>query len=133
MLLRDFRRPCPCCTDCYYPPLSALLGPTHGPWRSKKPLPCYFHDPPPDGTHPATQMRPADRGLLIAVFIIRTEPAYLASPIAVRIWLLKTEVFNLSGCRFSRDLETMNKRLKAEVPELKHHWPFVSFAPPPCI
>jgi hypothetical protein len=47
MLLRDFRRPCPCCTDCYYPPLSALLGPTHGPWRSKKPLPYYFHDPPP--------------------------------------------------------------------------------------
>jgi hypothetical protein len=72
MLLRDFRRPCPCCTDCYYPPLSALLGPTHGPWRSKKPLPYYFHDPPPDGTHPATPMRPTDRGLLMAVLLTRT-------------------------------------------------------------
>jgi hypothetical protein len=71
MLLRDFRRPCPCCTDCYYPPLSAQLGPTHCPWRSKKPLSCYFHNPPPDGTHPATQMRPTDRGLLMAVLLTR--------------------------------------------------------------
>jgi hypothetical protein len=70
MLLRDFRRPCPCCTDCYYPPLSAHLGPTHGPWRSKKPLPCYFHDPPPDGTHPATPMTPPDRGLLMAILFL---------------------------------------------------------------
>jgi hypothetical protein len=77
MLLRDFRRPCPRCTDRYYPPLSAHLGPTHGPWRSKKPLPCYFHDPPPDGTHPATPMTPPDRGLLMAeasIWIQRPAP-----------------------------------------------------------
>ena len=50
-LLRDFRRPCPCCTHRLHPPIEPPLGPTHQFRRSKKLLPRHhFHDPPPDGS-----------------------------------------------------------------------------------
>ena len=38
-LLRDFRRPCPCCTHRLHPPIEPPLGPTHQFRRSKKLLP----------------------------------------------------------------------------------------------
>jgi hypothetical protein len=50
-LLRDFRRPCPCCTHRLHPPIEPPLGPTHQFRCSKKLLPRHhFHDPPPDGS-----------------------------------------------------------------------------------
>jgi len=47
-LLRDFRRPRPCCTHGCLPPIEPLLSPAHYFRRSKKLLPRHFHDPPPD-------------------------------------------------------------------------------------
>ena len=75
MLLGDFRRLCPYCTHGHHSPLSPLLGSTHGPRRSEKPVLLYSHDPPPDGARSGdsvTQMTPLDRGLLMAVLITRT-------------------------------------------------------------
>ena len=51
-LLRDFRRPRPCCTHGCLPPIEPLLSPAHYFRRSKKLLPRHFHDPPPDGQNP---------------------------------------------------------------------------------
>jgi hypothetical protein len=48
LLLRDFRRPCPCCTHRLHPPIEPPIGQTHQFGRSKKLLPRHhFHDPPP--------------------------------------------------------------------------------------
>ena len=58
-LLRDFRRPCPCCTHRLHPPFEPPLGPTHQFRRSKKLLPRHhFHDPPPDGPIRRIELRP---------------------------------------------------------------------------
>ena len=63
-LLRDFRRPRPCCTHGCLPPIEPLLSPAHYFRRSKKLLPRHFHDPPPDGSH-IDSITP-DRGLVVA-------------------------------------------------------------------
>ena len=58
-LLRDFRRPCPCCTRRLHPSIEPPLGPPHQFWRSKKLLPRHhFHDPPPDGPIRRIALRP---------------------------------------------------------------------------
>jgi hypothetical protein len=58
-LLRDFRRPCPCCTHRLHPPIKPPLGPTHQFRCSKKLLARHhFHDPPPDGPIRRIELRP---------------------------------------------------------------------------
>jgi hypothetical protein len=66
-LLRDFRRPCPCCTHRLHPPIKPPLGPTHQFRCSKKLLARHhFHDPPPRRPNPANRITPTNLGLIMA-------------------------------------------------------------------
>ena len=70
-LLRNFRRPCPCCTHRLHPPIEPPLGPTHqlGAAQSCSLVIIFMIRP----RRPTNRTTPIDRGLIMARATLMTQ------------------------------------------------------------